>query len=123
MDIEIKKSKIHEKGAFAKRNFKKGEIILKWHPKKLTLAQQKNLTKKQKENTISNNKGEYFFMQSPERFVNHSCEPNTKMNTDLFQDIAIKNIKKGEEITSHYPNPVGKEEICKCGSKKCLGKF
>lgn len=118
MGVEIKKSKIHGKGVFAKKNFKKGEIVLKWNPIKLTSEEERNLTKEQKEYTISNKKGHYW-MQPPEKYINHSCDPNTEMNTDNFYDIAIRNIKKGEEITSHYPNPPGKEEVCNCGSKNC----
>jgi len=29
-DVIVKKSKIHGLGVFASRNFKKGEIIIKW---------------------------------------------------------------------------------------------
>jgi hypothetical protein len=122
MEVEIKKSKIHGKGIFAKKDLKKGEIVLRWHPIKLTPEETKNLIEKQKEHTISNKEG-YYWMQPPEKYMNHSCDPNTDMNTDDFYDIAIKDIKKGEEITSHYPNPLGKEEKCGCGSKKCKGEM
>ena len=30
-DVTVKKSKIHGMGVFAARNFKKGEVILKWN--------------------------------------------------------------------------------------------
>jgi len=118
MNIEVKKSKIHGKGVFAKRNFEKGEVVLKWNPKKLSLKKGESPTKEQKKNTISK-QGKYYLMQPPERYVNHSCEPNTKMNINKFKDIAIKSIKKGEEITSSYPNIDGEKESCRCGSKKC----
>ncbi len=39
-------------------------------------------------------------MQSPEKFVNHSCEANTQVRN--HGDIAIRNINKGEGITSDY---------------------
>ncbi len=32
-DIVVRKSKINKKGVFASRNFKKGEVILRWNPK------------------------------------------------------------------------------------------
>ena len=118
MDIIIKRSKIHGKGIFANKDFEKGEMVLKWNPTKLTLVEEENLTEEQKAYTISNKKG-YYFMNSPEKFMNHSCEPNTTTDVDNFQDIAIKNIKKGEEITSSYLNE-GKEK-CNCGSKQCKG--
>ena len=58
-------------------------------------------------------------MQSPERFVNHSCESNTTVKNR--SDIAIKNIKKGEEITSNYSSHGIESFKCKCGSKGCKG--
>lgn len=48
-DISIKKSKIHGKGVFAKRDFKKGEVVLKWHPKKLTKKQVNELSDNEKD--------------------------------------------------------------------------
>jgi len=30
-DVLVKRSKIEGKGVFAKRNFKKGEVVIKWN--------------------------------------------------------------------------------------------
>jgi len=58
-------------------------------------------------------------MGIPERFVNHSCNPNTYHKEK--KDIAIRNIKKGEEITSDYSvNGINNWKIkCLCKSKNC----
>ena len=45
--------------------------------------------------------GDYFFCWDLTRFVNHSYSPNT-MITPLGFEIAIKDIKTGEEITNDY---------------------
>ncbi len=58
-------------------------------------------------------------MQSPEKFVNHSCQANTKVKNGC--DIAIKNIKKGEEITADYGKEISVSFICRCGHKNCRG--
>ena len=58
-------------------------------------------------------------MQSPEKFVNHSCEPNTHVKNSC--DVAVRNIKKGEEITSDYGKNNFVSFICKCGGKNCRG--
>lgn len=55
--------------------------------------------------------------------INHSCEPNigTK-NRIIF--LALRNIKKGEEITADYasiPNFNFKSFKCNCRSKSCKG--
>ena len=118
-DVIVKKSNIHGKGAFAARDFKKGEIVLRWDRSHM-------LTKKEAENFPKNlkkyvnyHKGAYLVMQSPERFVNHSCNPNTKVKD--FGDIAIRDIKKGEQITSDYAVDASLdfEMKCNCGSKDC----
>lgn len=56
-------------------------------------------------------------MQYPERFVNYSCEPNTLIKN--FSDVASRDIKKGEEITTNYDDEDINAFECKCGSKKC----
>jgi len=64
-------------------------------------------------------KGNFVQNQSPEKYVNHSCDANT-FEKD-FCDIALKNIKKGEEITSDYGGAKVSEPHfkCNCKSKKC----
>lgn len=59
-------------------------------------------------------------MQSPEKYVNHSCDPNTEIKNR--RDMAMRDIKKGEEITSDYTGQGSSTSfICKCGSEKCRG--
>lgn len=116
MDIIIKKSKINGKGVFAKRDFKKGEIILKWNPEKLTKEEAVKLTIKQK-HYLYQEKNKYFLMQPPEKYVNHSCCANTMVKNKF--DIAIRNIEKGEEITSNYGVVSNIKFKCACGAKNC----
>lgn len=51
--------------------------------------------------TYRNHEGNYYFCWDLTRFVNHSFTPNA-MITPLGFEIAIKDIKKGEEITNDY---------------------
>jgi SET domain-containing protein len=117
----IKKSKINEKGAFAARDFKKGEIVLHWDTtQQLTKAEMDKLPILEKENYVSLCNGKLTHMQAPERYVNHSCNPNTTVKD--FCDVAIREIKKGEEITSDYANDAhsaNKTMKCTCGANKC----
>lgn len=117
--IIVKKSRIHGKGVFARRDIKKGEVVLKWDiSHQLKKSEVDKLTAKQKGYVSYMNK-KYVLMQPPAKYVNHSCEPNTLPKN--HRDIAIRDIKKGEEITSNY----SKESVsgtamgCKCGSKNC----
>lgn len=51
--------------------------------------------------TYRDRKGDYFFCWDLTRYVNHSYEPNS-MLTALDFEIAIKDIKTGDEITNDY---------------------
>jgi len=112
-NVIIKLSKINKKGVFANRDFKKGEIVLLWKPKIISKKEFAVLTEKNNHYLLKQD-GNYFLMQSPEKFVNHSCEPNTKAINK--SDVAIRKIKIGEEITSSYLKAGSK---CNCGSKNC----
>jgi SET domain-containing protein len=119
-DVFVKKSKIHGKGVFANRDFKKGEIVIKYSLKVLTEEEFHNLSKSEKQFT-SFHDGKYFLFPSPERYVNHSCEPNVHPNLKDKYDVCIKDIKKGEEILADYTKE-GVPELnlkCNCGSKNC----
>ena len=119
-DLIVKKSKIHGKGVFANRDFKKGEVVVKYNLKPLTKKEFENLPEKEKHFTDFD-KGKYWLFQIPERFVNHSCEPNTNPNQVKRCDVPIRKIKKGVEITTHYRknNIQGLNMRCNCGSKNC----
>ena len=61
------------------------------------------------------------------RLANHSCDPNC--DTDIIKGkiyiMALRDIKKGEEITYDYGFEFDKDDykdhVCKCGSKNCIG--
>jgi len=63
----------------------------------------------------------------PEDFINHSCNPNTKLDLKQRWFIAIKNIPKNTEITFNYlttewdMKKYGTEFKCSCGAKNCFG--
>ena len=117
-NIVVKKSKINGKGVFAKRDFKKGEVVLRWNPKTISKKQFDELAKIDSRYLLKQ-EDDYFLMQSPEKFVNHSCDPNTK--AEHGTDVALRDIETGEEITSSYYSNL--ERDCNCGSKKCKRKW
>ncbi len=75
-EIKIKNSKIHGKGMFANRDFKKGEIVTKHFFKYLTKEEYSQLSNEEKV-FIGKDKERYIFFLPPSRYVNHSCQPNT----------------------------------------------
>ena len=60
------------------------------------------------------------------RLINHSCDPNCEVYGSGLKVwvYAIKDIKKGEELTYDYGFSFDenfKDFPCRCGSKKCVG--
>lgn len=58
------------------------------------------------------------------RFINHSCDPNTFMRVmkDRVEFYALKNIRKGEELSCDYGETHHEGTLpCKCGTKNCRG--
>lgn len=122
-DIIVKKSKLNKKRVFAAHDFRRGEVVLKWKSKRILTKNEVDRLPESERHYVSHyTHGEYLLQQAPERFVNHSCDPNTKVQNN--SDVAIRDIKKGEEITSDYS--VADIQIhftCKCGSKNCKNTY
>ena len=58
------------------------------------------------------------------QYVNHSCEPNGYVNAAEYSFCALRNIRKGEEITFNYlrtEHEMASPFRCGCGSAKCFG--
>ncbi|MFA5086413.1 MAG: SET domain-containing protein [Candidatus Paceibacterota bacterium] len=122
-DVLVKKSKINGKGVFANKNFRKGAVIIKWKIGKIFTKREIDSFSKEIQkykNHIGRNK--YIIAGSPEGRVNHSCLPNTFVKNGC--DIALRGIKKGEEITSDYTREgASLSFICNCGQKNCKKKI
>lgn len=99
--VIIKKSKVgqFEKGVFADRDYKKGEVVIKYKLKPLTKKEFQNLPESEKTFTHTH-WGQIYLYPLPERYVNHSKSPNTHQDLKNKCDMAIRDIKEGEEITT-----------------------
>jgi SET domain-containing protein len=116
-DIEIAKSPISGKGLFAKTLIKKDSVVLFWRPKVLSKQEADALPDEEKAHYLYPEGESMLWMQSPERYLNHSCEPNTYVVGQ--SDVALRDIKPGEEITSDYIDLETEKFECRCGSAKC----
>ena len=119
MSVIIRNSKIQGKGVFAGADFKKGDIVMKWDDSViLTQKEAKKIPVRYRKYLVLH-KGKFIVSQSPEKYLNHSCEPNTK--EDNLCDVAVRSIKKGEELTTDYSID-SKDYLkmkCSCKSEKC----
>lgn len=62
----------------------------------------------------------------PFRFLNHSCEPNCELASDIEDPTeiwveVIRDIRPGEELTIDYGWPAQDAIRCNCGSLNCRG--
>ena len=98
-DVIIGKGKLDGKGVYAARDFKKGEVVIKYHLKPLTQKEFEDLPEWEKEFTHTQ-WGVTHLYSEPERYVNHSDTPNTYQDHINQTDVASRYIKKGEMITT-----------------------
>lgn len=117
--VYIKKSNIHGMGVFADRDFKKGEVILHWDTTNFVSDDEYNKASYEEKRYITFLDNKHIRMQEPEKFVNHSCSSNTAAKN--YCDVALRDIKKDEEITANYTETSTDDEqiVCNCGSDKC----
>lgn len=98
-DVTIGKGELAGKGVYANRDFAKGEAVIQYHLKPLTQEEFEDLLESEKMFTHFH-WGQIQLYSEPERYVNHSENPNTYQDLVKQQDIALRDIKKGEMITS-----------------------
>lgn len=129
-NVIVKKSKIHETGVFANKDLPKGTRIIQYLGEKIT----KEEGNKREQQHLQNGKVWLFELNDkydldgdvPEndaKYINHSCDPNCDplVKGDEVWIIAIKDIKKGEELTFDYgfDFEYWYQHPCKCGAQNC----
>jgi uncharacterized protein len=72
--------------------------------------------------------GKVVYLPEPERYSNHSCDPNSYDQTvdGVTRRIARRDIAAGEEITFDYclnAPPGGGTMVCNCGADRCRREF
>lgn len=102
-DILLKESKIGQFddriGAFANRDFKKGEVVIKWNLKALSEKEYEKFSLYEKDNFCHQRNGIRWLYPDPERHVNRFSRPNVAPDFEKQANIALRDIKKGEELT------------------------
>ena len=125
-DIHVQSSGIHGQGVFTDEDIEAGEII---HP---ITGQIVFFEIKDKNDSLSH--PNWIGMgpnqridpvDTPMRYINHSCEPNVGAISDSEENmsiVAMKPLKKGDELTLDYSiieGDPGWEMKCECGSSNC----
>lgn len=119
-NVIIRRSKLHSRGLFALKSFKKGEVVYTYKKGKiLTVHELARLPRATLRYVDRIGKNAYEIMEPPARFVNHSCEPN--MREKNRTGYALRPISKGEEIMIDYNRLTFLEKpfVCRCQSINC----
>ena len=114
-DVTVQKSKIQGKGVFAGKSFRKGEIVMRWDTSIVLIKCDARKIPLKKRKYLVRSNGMYILTQSPEKYLNHSCMPNTMEKNHC--DVTLRNIRKGEELTTDYSLDVPPHIKMKCACK------
>lgn len=130
--IEIKKSLIEGRGYFAAEDIPTGTIVYCYSKDDIryTPDQFEELNNKEKSRVVNFAVEDEFgnwVETSTGAFTNHSCNPNIMplFVAGIYCDIAIRDIKKGEEITIDYSLFYSSQTwsmSCHCGANSCRHK-
>jgi SET domain-containing protein len=120
-NVEVKDSPIQGKGLFARRDIKEGETVLAWDVSHPVTEEEFSKMNEGEKAYVAKYRDGLILVQEPERYINHSCEPNTR--SEDGKDIAIRDIREGEEVTSNYSQDLadGEEMECLCKTASCKG--
>ena len=111
------------KGLISKKHMKKGVIVLKFD-EGVTIRPNSTASI-----TALQIDEDAFLDSEPKQirdFLNHSCDPNVRIDFDKMGCVSIQEIKPGDEITfsyvtTEYDLAIKNEEFqCFCGSKNCI---
>ncbi len=102
-DVSIGQSSIGQfvdgLGVFAKRSFKQGEVVIKWHLQMLSQEEFDQLSVYERNTFCHKRSGVIYYYPMPERYVNRSDNPNVYPDFEKEANIALRDIKCGEELS------------------------
>jgi hypothetical protein len=98
-NVYIGSGNLDGKGVYANRGFRKGEVVIKYNLNPLAQTEYNNLPSSEK-NFVHTHHGKLFLYSEPERYVNHSDNPNTYQDIQSGCDITLRDIQKDEPITT-----------------------
>jgi uncharacterized protein len=119
--IYLGKSKINGAGIFPSESILKGDFVVFLRGKKISKIYNHKKDNQLCKNWFGIGKNLWIDPEFPLSCINHSCDPNLGM-ANRFKFIAIKNIKKDEELVFDYSICEEEKEWemkCHCGSEKC----
>jgi len=122
--LEIRETNKFGRGVYAKNNIKKGELLSVFGGYVLTSREIDDLPEELQDEGVT--VGEDFILSSKKKsevedasYFNHSCDPNAGFHGQIFL-VAMRNIKRDEEITFDYGMVLFHAKRIKPYKLKCL---
>jgi uncharacterized protein len=128
--VSVRESRIQGRGVFAESTIRVGEVILEIDDSDPVLDRTKLTVEQEIFIDIfvaADGTQKITWMKSPERFINHSCDPNSFVQTDMTSGtrrvLARREIPRGDELTWDYALNILEAWVapvpCKCGAGDC----
>jgi len=136
--VVVRKSRVHGRGVFAAKSFRKGERIIEYTGRRVLWSSIPD--------ELDDGRIYYFGIGdgsrvidpsvggNEARWINHSCDPNCEIRETRSQRIfihALRNIRLGEELFYDYhleiddgverTKEIEQECPCFCGAPRCRG--
>lgn len=123
--VILKDTKKYGKAVFAGRDIQKGEVVAAFTGKIYELKDDDMELPNDppwyvRDHAIQVGQNKWVHTKGIARYLNHSCEPNCGIK-NLVEVVAMRDIKKGEELTWDYDMTEDSdwEMKCRCGAQSC----
>ncbi len=120
--VVVLESRINGVGVFAAKGFSTGDVVLSIDDS-FIVDDEHPVPPGEEDHCDYLAAGRTVWMQIPERYINHSCDPNVFVRTceGIRRVLAVREIEVGEEITYDYcVNGYGDVVwTCNCGAARC----
>ena len=134
----MKRSRVHGRGVFAAKAFRKGERVIEYTGRRILWSSVPDELDDPRMYYFGIGDGKWVIDPSIDgneaRWINHSCDPNCEIRETRDGRIlihAIRSIKPGEELSYDYhletdpdvprTKAIEQECPCYCGSERCRG--
>lgn len=109
-------------GVFATQDIRKGEPVAEFRGPLVETESLEGIPPEVQDHLYNVGVGRYIMVREPAVRTNHSCEPSAGIKDDVFL-VAMRDIKKGEEVTFDYSTIIADDWTlkCACGTKSCRG--
>ena len=110
------------RGVFAVAPVPKGKLLLKIEGERLNFEEQ--FQADSEATVVQIGEDLYINPKAPGLYLNHSCDPNCYINSELWL-VAARHIKAGEQLLFDYSTSMLERDWqmkgCQCGSSLCRG--